>query len=119
MVYIDEGPDGHIDLAHLEQKLREYSTSVEFKGRNRIGCFTAASNVTGTLIDTDSITILLHKYGALSFWDYATAAPHVTINMNPFVDCDDRELAYKDAIFFSVHKFIGGPQTPVIKKLES
>ena len=24
----------------------------------------------------------------------------------------DRDLVYKDAIFFSVHKFVGGPETP-------
>ena len=23
------------------------------------------------------------------------------------------ELVYKDAVYFSVHKFVGGPQTPV------
>jgi selenocysteine lyase/cysteine desulfurase len=35
--------------------------------------------------DDVSITALLHKYGALSFWDYAAAAPYVKIDMNPKV----------------------------------
>lgn len=49
----------------------------------RTGSFAAASNVTGALEDTESITRVLHEGGALSFWDYATAAPHVDIDMNP------------------------------------
>ena len=35
--------------------------------------------------DDVSITALLHKYGALAFWDYAAAAPYVKIDMNPKV----------------------------------
>jgi len=37
----------------------------------------------GILLDDIKITQLLHKYGFLSFWDYATAAPYVKIDMNP------------------------------------
>lgn len=48
-----------------------------------IGSFAAASNITGALEDTESITRVLHKGGALAFWDYATAAPYVQIDMNP------------------------------------
>lgn len=43
------------------------------KKRYRIGCFCAASNVTGIITDTNHVTALLHKYGALAFWDFATA----------------------------------------------
>jgi selenocysteine lyase/cysteine desulfurase len=35
--------------------------------------------------DDVTITALLHKYGALAFWDYAAAAPYVKIDMNPKV----------------------------------
>ena len=52
-------------------------------GRQLIGCFSAASNVTGILVDVDSINVCLHKHGALAFWDYATAAPYVKVDMNP------------------------------------
>ena len=38
-----------------------------------IGCFSAASNVTGILTDTNAVTACLHRYDALAFWDYATA----------------------------------------------
>src|SRR4029453_11924774 len=69
--------------------------------------FSAASNVTGIATDTKAVSTLLHEHGALSFWDYAAAGPYVEMRMR-----EDDELAYKDAVFISPHKFIGGPQTP-------
>ena len=45
--------------------------------------FSAASNVTGILTDTVAVAELCHKYGALSFWDYASAGPYLNIDMNP------------------------------------
>lgn len=38
-----------------------------------IGCFSAASNITGILTDTNKVSACLHRYGALAVWDYATA----------------------------------------------
>lgn len=104
VVVIDEDADGHIDLAHLGRELRAHADRPL-----RIGSFSAASNVTGVLTDVDRIAALLHAHGALSFWDYAAAAPYVPIHM--------RESApgvgdHKDALFLSPHKFVGGPQTP-------
>ncbi|KAG5179831.1 hypothetical protein JKP88DRAFT_261266 [Tribonema minus] len=55
---------------------------------------------------------LLHRHGALACWDCATAAPHMRVNMNPVVVGADQSLVYKDAIFMSGHKFVGGPGTP-------
>src|SRR6266536_1015497 len=104
VVVIGEDPDGHIDLAELKAQL------VRFADRPlRIGSFSAASNVTGILSDTDRIAGLLHRHGALSFWDYAAAAPYVPIRMAASAP---GRADHKDAIFFSPHKFIGGPQTP-------
>uniref|UniRef100_A0A2C9M1P3 Aminotransferase class V domain-containing protein n=1 Tax=Biomphalaria glabrata TaxID=6526 RepID=A0A2C9M1P3_BIOGL len=54
---------------------------------------------------------MMHKYGGLAFFDFACAAPYVEIDMNCVQDGPD---AYKDAIFISTHKFLGGPQTPGI-----
>ena len=79
-----------------------------------IGCFTACSNITGLLHDDLTITSVLHQHGALSFWDYATAAPHTYIDVNPKVIGDITGLCRKDAVYFSCHKFIGGVQTPGI-----
>jgi selenocysteine lyase/cysteine desulfurase len=102
VVVIREDADGHVDLADLEAQL------VAFAARPlKIGSFSAASNVTGIATDTQAVSSLLHKHGALSFWDYAAAGPYVQIAMK-----EDDALAYKDAVFISPHKFIGGPQTP-------
>lgn len=49
----------------------------------KIGAFSAGSNVTGLLENTDDITAILHQFGFLSFWDYAAAGPYVEIDMNP------------------------------------
>jgi selenocysteine lyase/cysteine desulfurase len=100
VVTIDEDHDGRIDLGHLEAELRRYADRPL-----RIGSFSAASNVTGIVSDTVAVAALLRAHGALSFWDYAAAAPYVRIDMNP-------DGAPKDAIFLSPHKFIGGPGTP-------
>jgi selenocysteine lyase/cysteine desulfurase len=104
VVTIGQDVDGHIDLAALREELDRYSERPLL-----IGSFSAASNVTGILSDTVAISRLLHQHGALSFWDYAAAAPYVDIEMG--AERDD-PLAYKDAVFLSPHKFIGGPATP-------
>ena len=40
----------------------------------------------GVLEDDLLVTALLHKYGSLSFWDYASAAPYTNIDVNPKVN---------------------------------
>jgi selenocysteine lyase/cysteine desulfurase len=108
VVTIDEDGDGHVDLAHLGRELLRYADRPL-----KIGSFSAASNVTGIGSDTRAITSLLHRHGALSFWDFAAAGPYVKIEMNRHEDdAPDGHLIYKDAIFLSPHKFIGGPGTP-------
>lgn len=107
VVTIDEDADGHVDLKALEAQL------VRFASRPlKIGSFSAASNVTGIGTNTRKVAALLHKHGALSFWDFAAAAPYVRIEMNMADDQADGHLVYKDAVFLSPHKFIGGPGTP-------
>ena len=109
VVRIRADAHGHIDTSHLAEELLRYAARPL-----RIGSFSAASNVTGILSDTDPITVLLHQHGALAFWDFAAAGPYVDIAM------DGRRSpagppnpqAAKDAVFLSPHKFIGGPETP-------
>jgi selenocysteine lyase/cysteine desulfurase len=103
VVLIPETPAGHIDADRLAEELVRHADRPL-----RIGSFSAASNVTGILSDTDGITRLLHEHGALAFWDYAAGGPYVEIDMNP---AGDPALA-KDAVVLSPHKFIGGPGTP-------
>jgi selenocysteine lyase/cysteine desulfurase len=104
VVVIREDADGHIDQRQLEAELARHADR-----RLRIGSFSAASNVTGIVSDTRAIASLLHRHGALSFWDFAAAGPYVRIDMGP---ADGDPGSYKDAIFLSPHKFIGGPGTP-------
>ena len=105
VVAIRQDDDGGVCLEDLRSKLEEYADRPV-----KIGSFSAASNVTGIVSDTVGIACLLHEHGALSFWDFAAAGPYVEIDMNPPPGAP--AASYKDAIFLSPHKFIGGPSTP-------
>ncbi|PIK46584.1 hypothetical protein BSL78_16562 [Apostichopus japonicus] len=109
VVRVTQTIEGLVDLEDLEEKLKFYSS----RNQLLLGCFSAASNVTGILTDTSAVTSLLHQYNALSFWDYATAAPYLDIEMNP-VDHGRNADCSKDAVFISTHKFVGGPGSPGI-----
>ncbi len=107
VVVIREDADGHIDRDHLEEELLRHADR-----RLKIGSFSAASNVTGIASDTKAIAALLHRYGAYSFWDFAAAGPYVELEMNVCPTKEQEPGCYKDAMFISPHKFIGGPGTP-------
>lgn len=122
LVVIPLCPDGRLDLSVLEVRLEQY------QGRSlKIGSFSAASNVTGLKTDVDAVTRLLHHYDALSFWDYAAAAPYMAIDMQGVGDietaADSTAMLMpdsgKDAVFISPHKFIGGPGTPGVLVVNS
>ncbi|MDG2459381.1 MAG: aminotransferase class V-fold PLP-dependent enzyme [Luminiphilus sp.] len=99
VVVIPLNSEGQLDLGALEDALAKY-----IDRPLRIGSFSAASNVTGLKTDVPRVTLMLKRYGALAFWDYAAAAPYVRIDMNSHSPLD--------AVFMSPHKFIGGPGTP-------
>ena len=105
VVTIREDADGGVCLDDLAAKLEAHAARPL-----KIGSFSAASNVTGIVSDTYGISALLHAHGALSFWDFAAAGPYVDIEMAAPAGGDP--TAYKDAVFLSPHKFIGGPSTP-------
>ena len=116
----ERSDDGSVDLGELDRLLRlpEYSPS---SGRLRAGAFSAASNVTGIIADVDSISALLHRHGALAFFDYASCAPYAKMDMNPPPSPagEDGDDTSKDAMYFSPHKLYGGTSSPgvlVIKK---
>lgn len=67
---------------HFPIFLLPFQQKHQKKDRFLIGCFSAASNVTGIISDTHQVAALLHKYGALSFWDYATAGKNKFQNFN-------------------------------------
>lgn len=112
VVVIPLNDQGLLDIDVLEQKLQAYQNRPL-----KVGSFSAASNVTGLLTDVKTISALLHRYGALSFWDYAAAAPYVEVDMTGQITSDtDTSL---DAVFISPHKFIGGPGTPGVLILKN
>ncbi len=100
VVEIGLDAEGRINLGELEGRLRDYEIR-----KTKVGSFSAASNVTGVLTDVPAIARILHRQGALAFFDFAAAGPYVPIDMHP------REVDESiDALFLSPHKFIGGPE---------
>ncbi len=106
VVAIGQDRDGSISLDELDQRLTEFADRPV-----RIGSFSAASNVTGILSDTARVSTLLHRHGALAVWDYTAAAPYLPIRVR---ESTPGSADHKDAVVFSPHKFIGGPQSPGI-----
>jgi len=81
------------------------TTLEKYKDRKiKIGSFSACSNVTGYAPDYHLLAKLMHQYGGICFVDFAASAPYYKIDMHP----EDKE-AYLDGIYFSPHKFLGGP----------
>jgi selenocysteine lyase/cysteine desulfurase len=107
VVTIPEDEDGHVDLSALETALLAAADRPL-----RIGSFSAASNVTGILTDVRAVSALLHRHGALAFWDHAAAGPYVDIDVAASGQGPDGHRDHLDAVFLSPHKFVGGPGTP-------
>lgn len=80
-------------------------TIIRYKDRPLlIGSFTACSNVTGYIPPYYELARIMHEQNGYCFIDFAASAPYVEIDMHP---ADKMEQL--DAIFFSPHKFLGGP----------
>ncbi|NHN25292.1 aminotransferase class V-fold PLP-dependent enzyme [Flavobacterium jejuense] len=90
---------GLICFESFEMLLKQYKTRPI-----KIASVTACSNVTGIRTDYHKLAKTIHQYGGLCFVDFACSAPYVNIDMHP----TDKD-SYLDAIFFSPHKFLGGP----------
>lgn len=112
VVNIQEDMSGRygVDLEHLEQQLQVHA---DYK--LKIGTFSAASNLSGILTDTDAVTKILKKHGAYAFWDCASSAPYCVLDMNSTMSTgvqeqsdEDAALLQKDALFISSHKMVGG-----------
>ena len=88
-----------ISIENLENQLQKYQDR-----KLKIGSFTACSNVTGAIAPYHQLAAVMHAYNGLCFVDFAASAPYENINMHP--ENPDQKL---DAIFFSPHKFLGGP----------
>ncbi len=87
----------------------------KFKDRPLIiGSFTACSNVTGIETPIYELARIMHEAGGVCFVDYAASAPYVDINMHP-----GDPMEKLDAVFFSPHKFLGGPGTSGVLVFDS
>jgi len=99
---IAQTEDGHVDLENFENLLLKYKSR-----KNKIAAVTACSNVTGIQTPYHEIAKLIHAHNGLCFVDFAGSAPYVRMDMHP-----EEADACLDAIYFSMHKFLGGPGTP-------
>ncbi len=90
---------GNVDLKNLADLLDQYKHR-----KNKWAAVTACSNVTGIQTPYHKIAKLMHEYGGLCFVDFAGSAPYVNMDMHPA-----EKGTYLDAIYFSPHKFLGGP----------
>lgn len=101
---IQPTPKGEVDFYHLADLLHKYRDN-PFK----IASVTACSNVTGIETPYHEIARLMHAAGGYCFVDFACSAPYVKIDMHPA-----EPGAHLDAVFFSPHKFLGGPGSAAV-----
>lgn len=99
VVVINPNQEGLVDLNHLKLLLEKYKNRT-----TKIAAITSCSNVTGIFTPYHEIAAIMHQNNGLCFVDFACSAPYININMNP--ENSDEKL---DAIYFSPHKFLGGP----------
>ena len=88
-----------VDLKELTLLLKKHQNR-----KTKIAAITSCSNVTGAFTPYHEIAEIMHKNNGLCFVDFACSAPYIDINMHP-----ENELQRLDAIYFSPHKFLGGP----------
>lgn len=101
VVVLPCGENNLVEPKVLSDELQKYKNR-----RLKIGSFTACSNVTGIVTPYHELAKIMHENGGYCFVDFAASAPYVEINMHP--ENPEERL---DAIFFSPHKFLGGPGT--------
>lgn len=91
--------NGLMDLEHLEELLEKYADR-----ETKIAAITSCSNVTGIRTPYHEVAAIMHRAGGLCFVDFACSAPYIDIDMRP-----EDPLQHLDALYFSPHKFLGGP----------
>lgn len=101
VVVIPADESGLFSIEALQVLLEKY------KHRSfKIASITSCSNVTGIRTPYHEVAQLMHQHNGVCFVDFACSGPYVAIDMHP-----QAPDAYLDAIFFSPHKFLGGPGT--------
>jgi len=99
VVIIEPCGEGLVNLDHFAELLEKYkSRSV------KIAAVTSCSNVSGISTPYQKLAKMIHQHNGYCFVDFACSAPYIDIDMHP---TDPEEKL--DAIYFSPHKFLGGP----------
>ncbi len=101
VVVIGACNEGKVDLENFGRLLEKYSSR-----KIKIAAITSCSNVTGIETPYHQMAGMIHRAGGYCFVDFACSAPYININMHP-ANTDE----YLDAIYFSPHKFLGGPSS--------
>jgi len=99
VIVLEPNEDLTVNPDELRRQLEKYKDR-----KTKIGSFSACSNVTGVRTNYHELAKIMHQNGGLCFIDFAANAPYEDMNMHPS-DPDEK----LDAIFFSPHKFLGGP----------
>lgn len=99
VVVIPPNEEGLVEPQHLIDLLEKYKDR-----KLKIAAITSCSNVTGISTPYYALAEIMHQYGGLIFVDFACSAPYIQINMHP-----ENKNQQLDAIYFSPHKFLGGP----------
>ena len=99
VVVIEPDENLFVNPDNLRKEIKRYSDR-----KVKIGSFSACSNVTGIITPYHDLAEIMHEFGGYCFVDFAASAPYVDINMHP-----ENAAQKLDAIFFSPHKFLGGP----------
>lgn len=101
VVIVPASEDGLLCLDTFAHYVAKYSDRSV-----KIASITSCSNVTGIKTPYHEIARLMHEHNGYCFVDFACSGPYVHIDMHP-----KDEACALDAIFFSPHKFLGGPGT--------
>lgn len=99
VVVIPPDEEGLVAPQHLRRLLEIYNHR-----KIKIAAVTSCSNVTGIRTPYYELAEIMHEHGGLIFVDFACSAPYIDINMHP-----ENKNQQLDAIYFSPHKFLGGP----------
>ncbi|MFN8211897.1 MAG: aminotransferase class V-fold PLP-dependent enzyme [Bacteroidales bacterium] len=102
VVVIEPSDNLTVDPEALRREIKKYGDRPL-----KIGSFSACSNVTGYMPPYYELAEIMHENGGYCFVDFAASAPYTDINMHP-----GNKARQLDAIFFSPHKFLGGPGSP-------
>lgn len=102
VIIVPPNKEGLVSLENFENTIKKYENR-----KTKIAAVTSCSNVTGIMTPYLDIAELMHKNDGLCFVDFACSAPYVPIDMHP----EEKKGRFLDAIYFSPHKFLGGPGT--------